>query len=227
MFTSDLDQTEKVIIRLYMKTRSSSLLKSARKKSTEKCLGQQVLQWNLRPMKKQVNRMTFHHEGEIYQVMMILGTFITERAQSLLSNQSLYADYLTIYLRGGTIPRWQRYWGVLHATYLVLYDFEYKKSKSPKEVIPLQTLESVFHPSNREEEEQMIDVGRLGLALQFTPHYLLHGGENRMYVLPDNDLSGQQWEDSFQTCATLVEEFQTPAEHTFNGEPAIPSKYLW
>lgn len=82
----------------------SSLLNGGRKRAKEVCLGQQVLPCKLRPMKKQVSRMTFHHGEDIYQVMMIHGTFMTERAQSLVSNEPLHADYLTIYLRGGTIP---------------------------------------------------------------------------------------------------------------------------
>jgi hypothetical protein len=82
----------------------SSLLNGGRKRTREVCLGQQVLSFKLRPMKKQVNRMTFHHGEDIYQVMLIHGTFMTERAQLLVSNQALHADYLTIYLRGGTIP---------------------------------------------------------------------------------------------------------------------------
>ncbi|CAO3588150.1 unnamed protein product [Absidia cylindrospora] len=200
----------------------------------EICVGQKEYHLNLRPVEKQVNRVTFRHGEDTYQVMLIHGLFMSDRAQSIMANQWLHSDYLTVYRRGGTIPRWHRYWGVLHATQLILYDFEYKETKPAQVILPFHMLEKVFHPSNRDDDEQMIDVGRLGLALQFAL-YQRHinsssaVNENCMYILPDDASSGHKWENSFSHCASLVEEFRAASSKANNAEAStlIPAKYLW
>ncbi|ORZ18021.1 hypothetical protein BCR42DRAFT_436771 [Absidia repens] len=162
---------------------------------------------------------------------------MSNRAQSLLANQVLYADFITVYVRGSIIPRWQRYWGVLQATKLTLYDFEYKETKAAQVILPLDGLGKVFYPSHIEDDdEQMVDVGRLGLALQFTASQLpSYGTGNRIFILPDDNHSCQGWEESFSYSASLVEEFKMALDDknssvprfTNNGSLTIPDKFLW
>lgn len=80
------------------------LLKGGRRRSTEICLGQKDYHLNLRPVEKQVNRVSFQHGQDTYQVMLIHGIFMSDRAQSIMANQFLHSDFLTVYRRGGTIP---------------------------------------------------------------------------------------------------------------------------
>lgn len=124
----------------------------------------------------------------------------------------------------------------MRATQLELYDFEYKESKSAQVVLSFHMLEKVFHPSNTDDDEQMIDVGTLGLALQFTPYYRHIKSSSAveenitMYVLPDDASSGHEWENSFSHCASLVEEFRMAKSQTYDKTKAstlIPAKYLW
>ncbi|KAI8097517.1 uncharacterized protein BX664DRAFT_312352 [Halteromyces radiatus] len=216
VYLLDLVRPTIITLRLYTKTKTN-ILSSGRKRSSEICIGQKEFQLMLHPIEKQVNRITFEHEEDTYQVTLIYGTFMNARAQALVANRALHADFLTVYLRGGSIPRWQRYWAVLHATHLSLYDFEYKETKAAQVVLPLHGLDNIFHPSNTDDDEQTVDVGRLGLALQFSKHQddqKMPPTENRMYILPDDIDS--------------VQEFR-PRSYKMNKETAysIPSKFLW
>ncbi|CAO3598635.1 unnamed protein product [Absidia cylindrospora] len=236
MYLFDLDQASTMTFRLHKKIKHS-IFKGGKNGATDICLGQKKYHAKLRPSEKQAEKVIFQYGQDTYQVMVMRGTFMSNRAQSLLANQVLYADFITVYLRGSIIPRWQRYWGVLQATKLALYDFEYKETKAAQVILPLDGLEKVFHPSHIEDDdEQMVDVGRLGLALQFTYSQLSsYGGGNRMFILPDDNHSCQGWEESFNFSASLVEEFKMALDDkkssvpriTNNGSIMIPDKFLW
>jgi hypothetical protein len=103
----------------------------------------------------------------------------------------------------------------------------------------------VFHPSTDDDDKHLVDVGSLGLALQFskqvvTCHLELQqlaatiqpSFECRVYVLPDNREQSHKWETALVHVASLNTEFtceQTPArvrpEHHESYE--MPSKFLW
>jgi hypothetical protein len=70
----------------------------------------------------------------------------------------------------------------------------------------------VFHPPT-DDDERLVDVGSLGLALQFS-HESLDVNEThpdfeyRMYILPDDHERSQEWEQAFMHAASLINEFR-------------------
>jgi hypothetical protein len=107
----------------------------------------------------------------------------------------------------------------------------------------------VFHPPT-DDDERLVDVGSLGLALQFSHESLLEDKmlhhpdfEYRMYILPDNQERSQEWEKALMHAASLINEFRYDENyaatkvkqddiHTVQnqddlGTMIISSKFLW
>jgi hypothetical protein len=66
-----------------------------------------------------------------------------------------------------------------------------------------------------------VDVGSLGLALQFSHESLLEDKtlhhpdfEYRMYILPDDQERSQEWEKAFMHAASLINEFRYDENYT-------------
>ncbi len=96
----------------------------------------------------------------------------------------------------------------------------------------------VFHPPI-DDDERLVDVGSLGLALQFSEHVLDETEEitdvleYRMYVLPDDLKSCKEWESAFTEVAALIKEYRF--DDCFNAtrfdrddkSMFISIKFLW
>lgn len=100
-----------------------------------------------------------------------------------------------------------------------------------------------------------MDVGSLGLALQFSHESLLENKalhhpdfEYRMYILPDDQDRSQEWEQALMHAASLINEFRYDESYTATkvkqdnlrvvhteeledqddlGTMVISSKFLW
>ncbi|KAF7728076.1 hypothetical protein EC973_006714 [Apophysomyces ossiformis] len=190
----------------------------------EQFVGQDTFDITLNPVRKQLRRCTLSNEEQTIQVMVVWGVFVSNRAQTWLENRRLFAGFITVYVRGSVIPQWQRFWGVLSATQLALFDFEYKETRPVVHVVPLRKLTSAFHPSMADDERQ-VDVGPLGLALQFSEagkDAPCSNFECRMYVLPDSSETAQYWMEALTYGISLLREF-----HHSGLDSGIPLKLLW
>ncbi|RCI03302.1 hypothetical protein CU098_001435, partial [Rhizopus stolonifer] len=98
--------------------------------------------------------------------------------------------------------------------------------------VPLGSLLKIFHPPI-DDDERLVDVGSLGLALQFSDQekYSPEVLENRMYILPDDQKSCKEWETAFTQIADLIQEFRFDARFDAtrldNKTVSISSKLLW
>lgn len=116
--------------------------------------------------------------------------------------------------------------------------------------ISIKALLDVFHPPT-DDDERLVDVGSLGLALQFSHESLSMENnvnpdfEYRMYILPDEHERSQEWEQALMHAASLINEYrydesyiatrvnndvelklQTPLDEDISTM-IIPSKFLW
>lgn len=96
----------------------------------------------------------------------------------------------------------------------------------------------VFNPPI-DDDERLVDVGSLGLALQFSDHVLDETEavsdvlEYRIYILPDDAQRGKEWERSFGQVLSLIKEFRYDScfdatrfdQH--DRSMYISSKFLW
>ncbi|ORX42075.1 hypothetical protein DM01DRAFT_1379138 [Hesseltinella vesiculosa] len=238
IFLLEMDQPNLVTLRIDVKAPKKLL--GYNKKRKDITIGQQDFALSLKPFAKQKHTIKFQHDQGTFHVNVVYGSYMNEHAQLLIANQRLHADFLTIYIRGSVIPKWQRYWAVLHATKLDLYDFEYKESKPPQTSVPLHALKSVFHPALSLDDEETVDVGNLGLAMQFMPQVLVHQTKSsvlnyhrnraRMYVLPDHTTSAKTWEAQLTYSASLIDEFRPEGlflKDTTPHDTQVPLKLLW
>ena len=100
---------------------------------------------------------------------------------------------------------------------MLLFDFEFKDSRPPLHEIPLDYFVHVSHPPTDDDERQ-VDVGSLGLALQFTERALNMQDlryleettcfECRMYVLPDSMVTSRDWEQAFAYVAGILNQYR-------------------
>ncbi|KAI8972485.1 hypothetical protein BDB01DRAFT_730105 [Pilobolus umbonatus] len=195
-------------------------------------LGSELFHVPMEPTEKSIKRIPLNHSGtEQYQVLIECGTFISSRIMTWIDHKRIYQGYITVYTRGKSIPKWTRYWATLYADHMNLYDFEYKESKRAVSKLPLTSALDIFHPPI-DDDEQLVDVGSLGLALQFSLDALdacdPSDCEFRMYLLPDDVSHSQEWEEALLYAISLVQEFK-PLKHSLNSllPPSIPSKYIW
>lgn len=109
----------------------------------------------------------------------------------------------------------------------------------------------VFHPPT-DDDERLVDVGSLGLALQFGEESLVENDmihsdfEYRMYILPDDHERSHEWEQALLHVVSLINEFRgdcsyiaskfyNTTKHDQNDEDedtnlqtmGISSKFLW
>lgn len=116
--------------------------------------------------------------------------------------------------------------------------------------ISIKAILDVFHPPT-DDDERLVDVGSLGLALQFS-HESLSDSENytdleyRMYILPDDQERSQEWEQAFMHASSLINEFrydenyvatkvqgqecrynEVPTGEDDTGTTIISTKFLW
>ncbi|KAM3582861.1 hypothetical protein VKS41_004625 [Umbelopsis sp. WA50703] len=147
--------------------------------------------------------------------------------KEVIQETRYHADYVTMYVRGGLTPRWQRYWAVLKGPNLQLFDFEYQEDRLPLAIIPLRKFLSAFHPSVDDDDRQ-VDVGSMGLALQFSEQCIcgdivhhdpireLPVFERRMYMLADNLVGLSKWESAFEHISKIMGECRN------SNAPAAP-----
>lgn len=108
----------------------------------------------------------------------------------------------------------------------------------------------MFHPPT-DDDERLVDVGSLGLALQFS-HEALSDKESctdleyRMYILPDDLERSQEWEQAFLHASSLINEYRYDENYVATkvgnqafglhdvqneendiGTMIISSKFLW
>ncbi|KAG1121347.1 hypothetical protein G6F42_012517 [Rhizopus arrhizus] len=196
---------------------------NSRFRQPEVCLGSQVFKIPMRPCEKKLKRITIQdaESNNQYQVLVVYGTF-----------------------------RWARYWAALYPGHIELYDFEYKERRKALYKISIKALLDVFHPPT-DDDERLVDVGSLGLALQFSHESLSMENsmnpdfEYRMYILPDDHERSQEWEQALMHAASLINEFrydesyiatkvnndteftlQTPLDED-TSTMVISSKFLW
>ncbi|KAG0745536.1 hypothetical protein G6F57_003438 [Rhizopus arrhizus] len=206
----------------------------------EICLGSHEFDITISPSEKKIERITLQNSetDDQYQILVVYGTFVSTNVMTLLQNKLIYEGYITVYTKGRYTPRWNRYWATLSPEGFELYDFEYKEKRKVLYKIPLGSLLEVFHPPI-DDDERLVDVGSLGLALQFSEHVLDETEEitdvleYRMYVLPDDLKSCKEWESAFTEVAALIKEYRF--DDCFNAtrfdrddkSMFISIKFLW
>ncbi|CAO3613193.1 unnamed protein product [Mucor hiemalis] len=210
----DVDRPTTTKLSIYSQPKTAFGAFNSRFRQPEVCLGTQEFQIPMRPSEKQLKRITLrdNETNDQYQVLVVYGTYVSSRVMTLLDNKRIYEGFITVYTRGKLIPRWARYWAALYPGHLELYDFEYKETRKALYKISIKALLDVFHPPT-DDDERLVDVGSLGLALQFSHESLdineTHPDfEYRMYILPDDLERSQEWEQSFMHAASLINEFR-------------------
>ncbi|KAK4520196.1 uncharacterized protein ATC70_008327 [Mucor velutinosus] len=248
----DVEKPSSATLSIYAQPKTTLGAFNSRFRQPEVCLGSQVFKIPMRPCEKKLKRITIQDaEGNNqYQVLVVYGTFVSSRVMTLLDNKLIYEGFITVYTRGKLIPRWARYWATLYPGHIELYDFEYKKRRKALYKISIKALLDVFHPPT-DDDERLVDVGSLGLALQFSHESLSMENsinpdfEYRMYILPDDHERSQEWEQALMHAASLINEFrydesyiatkvnseteftlQTPLDED-SSTKVISSKFLW
>ncbi|KAI7854796.1 hypothetical protein BDC45DRAFT_508147 [Circinella umbellata] len=214
-FLFDIDQPTNAILRVFTQQKPS-IFNARAHLQEETMIGKEEFRISVQPGDKVLRRITLG-SAPACQLLVIYGTYVSSGAQVLLDNKSIYAGYITVYIRGRATPKWERFWASLHGTRLLLYDFEFKESRPPSYEIPLDYFVHVSHPPTDDDERQ-VDVGSLGLALQFTEkalnkHDLRYLEETtlfecRMYVLPDSMTASRDWEHALAYVATLLNQYR-------------------
>ncbi|CEP16549.1 hypothetical protein [Parasitella parasitica] len=186
----DVEKPSTTTLSIYAQPKTTLGALNSRFRQPEICLGRQVFKIPMRPTEKKLKRITIQDaEGNNqYQVLVVYGTFVSSR-------------------------RWARYWAALYPGHIELYDFEYKERRKALYKISIKALLDVFHPPT-DDDERLVDVGSLGLALQFSHESLSKENsmnpdfEYRMYILPDDHERSQEWEQSLMHAASLINEFR-------------------
>ncbi|KAG0180003.1 hypothetical protein DFQ29_001377 [Apophysomyces sp. BC1021] len=220
--TFDVEKPTTATLTVYAQIRSSGMFNS---RTQDKCIGKEAFKITMCAQQKQLQRFVINDhtqpsQSNAYQVLVVYGTFVSRRAQTLLNNTTLLQDFVTIYVRGRTSPRWDRYWAVLRGVQLELYDFQYRESRPPRYIFPLQYLVRAVYPAADDEAERQVDIGSRGLALEFSEqvldrhHQLLDNPEFecRMYLLPDTLAKAREWEKAFTYVTTIFHELQQDKE---------------
>ncbi|KAF7732161.1 hypothetical protein EC973_006416 [Apophysomyces ossiformis] len=222
IFLFDVDKPTTAVLTVYAQIRSSGMFNS---RTQDKCIGKETFKITMCAQQKQLQRFTINNHAQpnqsnTYQILVVYGTFVSRRAQTLLNKTTLLQDFVTIYVRGRTSPRWDRYWAVLRGVQLELYDFQYRETHPPQYIFPLQSLVRAVYPATDDEAERQIDIGSRGLALEFSEqvldrrHRLLDDPEFecRMYLLPDSLGKAREWEKAFTYVTTIFHELQQEDE---------------
>ncbi|KAJ8657698.1 hypothetical protein O0I10_006513 [Lichtheimia ornata] len=215
-FLFDIDQPATAVLKVFTQPRTARIIRGFTRHQEETCIGKEEFVVPVQSCEKQLRRISLPGTPEC-QALVIYGTYVSSSAQVLLDNKCIYSGFITVYIRGQFTPKWERFWAALHGTALFLYDFEYRVNRPPLYTIPLYFFVQVLHPS-MDDDERQVDVGPLGLALQFieralskrdlrrleeTPHF-----ECRMYVLPDTMEESRDWEAAFAYVASLLDQYR-------------------
>ncbi|KAG1457335.1 hypothetical protein G6F56_006633 [Rhizopus delemar] len=222
-------------------------------KQQEVCLGKQTIQVALDHRQKSAERFVLNDDpssgqSNDYQLLVVHGTYVSRRSQILLNNTVLFEDYITAHIHSGQSQRWERFWGVLHATQFELYDFEYKGNRPPLYVIPLDQFVNVSS-IEEDEDDHLADIGSRGLVLEFTSkaldkeeRRLFSERESgcRMFLLPESTASAREWKDKLNYAASVFEELggeldsdDSDSLYSFDdlesdhSRMTVPSKLLW
>ncbi|EPB85898.1 hypothetical protein HMPREF1544_07314 [Mucor circinelloides 1006PhL] len=239
----DVEKPSSTTLSIYAQPKTTLGALNSRFRQPEVCLGSQVFKIPMRPCEKKLKRITIQdaESNNQYQVLVVYGTFVSSRVMTLLDNKLIYEGFIT---------RWARYWAALYPGHIELYDFEYKERRKALYKISIKALLDVFHPPT-DDDERLVDVGSLGLALQFSHESLSMENsmnpdfEYRMYILPDDHERSQEWEQALMHAASLINEFrydesyiatkvnndteftlQTPLDED-TSTMVISSKFLW
>ncbi|KAI8144827.1 hypothetical protein BJV82DRAFT_667373 [Fennellomyces sp. T-0311] len=214
-FLFDIDQPTAATLKVFTLPKPS-IFSTRSHLQEETCIGKEEFKISVQPCEKVLRRITVGSTPSC-QILVIYGTFVSSGAQVLLDNKCIYAGFITVYIRGRSTPKWERFWAALHGTKLLLYDFEFKDSRPPLYEIPLDYFVHVSHPPTDDDERQ-VDVGSLGLALQFTERALNPQDlryledttcfECRMYVLPDSMTTSRDWEQAFAYVAGILNQYR-------------------
>ncbi|ORX45547.1 hypothetical protein DM01DRAFT_334194 [Hesseltinella vesiculosa] len=248
-FLFDVDEPCQATLSIYAKQRSGMQIFQQRSHSMQQdtCVGQHHFNVDLRPSPKHLQREVIVDvaSGQTYQILVVYGVYISQRCQTVLNQTLLMEDFLTIQVRGTFAPRLERFWVVIRGIRMELYDFDFKESRPPIYVIPLDTLEQSYHGTVDDEHEQPTDAG--GLVLQFSQETLgmQHRGldppntECRMFVLAESMARSKDWENTLNYVASIFEErrqdYQRSLEegsiYPFLLAPSscniVPAKFLW
>ncbi|KAI9498283.1 hypothetical protein BDB00DRAFT_799690 [Zychaea mexicana] len=214
-FIFDIDQPTSATLKVFTQPKPS-IFSTRTHLQGETCLGKEEFRLYVQPCDKVLRRITLGSTPAC-QILVIYGTYMSNGAQVLLDNKCIYAGFITVYIRGRATPKWERFWAALHGTRLLLYDFEFRDTRPPLYEIPLDYFVHVSHPPTDDDERQ-VDVGSLGLALQFTERALNRHDlryleettlfECRMYVLPDSMSTSRDWEQAFAYIANLLNHYR-------------------
>ncbi|KAI9277202.1 hypothetical protein BDA99DRAFT_495136 [Phascolomyces articulosus] len=214
-FLFDIDQPTNATLKVFTQPKPS-IFKVRAHSQEETMIGKEEFKVSVQSSDKVLRRIILG-SNLACQLLVIYGTYVSSGAQVLLDNNCIYAGYITVYIRGRVTPKWERFWAALHGTRLLLYDFEYKDTRPLLYEIPLDFFVHVSHPPTDDDERQ-VDVGSLGLALQFTEHALNKHDlryleettlfECRMYVLPDSMSMSRDWEQAFAYVASLLNRYR-------------------
>lgn len=125
-----------------------------------------------------------------------------------------------------------------------MYDFEYKNSRPPLYVIPLDQFVSVSS-IEEDEEDHWADIGSRGLVLEFTSRAIERDQKVsgcRMYLLPESTASAREWKDKLNYAASIFDELGGELDYDDCGSSlysfddqhsssssrlTVPSKLLW
>ncbi|KAI9321785.1 hypothetical protein BX666DRAFT_1874954 [Dichotomocladium elegans] len=197
-------------------------------------IGTETFSVPLQACEKQLRRMALK-DSPACQILAIYGTFVSKSVQVLFDDKCLHQDYMTVYIRGQLMPKWERFWAALHGTVLLLYDFEYRATKPPLYRVPLDFFVQVAHPSS--DDERQVDAGPHGLALQFTEHALSKHAlrcleeetdafECRMYILPDSADASRRWKEMLAYVASLLDQYRQMSYGDLDSEETNTGSFI-
>ncbi|KAI9486970.1 MAG: hypothetical protein EXX96DRAFT_61221 [Benjaminiella poitrasii] len=136
-FLFDVEEETTATVRVFTQNKSSSFFLSRQNQKEEVFLGQKIMKINLKPESKKAQRIELNsdpssRQSNDLQLLIVHGTFVSNRAQHMMNKTILFEDFITIHAQAGLSARWDRFWGVLRSTQFELYDFEYKEVKKKK-----------------------------------------------------------------------------------------------
>ncbi|KAI9016235.1 hypothetical protein CLU79DRAFT_764070 [Phycomyces nitens] len=220
-FLFDVSEPTTATISLYSQPRSASVF-NIRGRADDICVGEESFHITLDPKEKHFQRFEIHDKSQpnkysSYQVLAVFGMYISQRAQILLNDTILIADYVTVYVQGPMAPKRERFWAVLRGVKLEMYDFEYREARPTRYILPLDTLVEAFYPNmNKDDRHQMMNESHC-LALQFSENSLspfdeksvqddLDSFEYRMYMLADTAEGSHDWLNALNFAASIFDE---------------------
>jgi hypothetical protein len=101
-YYSDIDAPTTATISVYAQNKGGHLFHSKNHKQ-EVCIGQEVINIPLHPKAKATERFVLSQSHDL-QLLLVHGTFVSDRTQNMMNNTILFEDFITAYVRGSAAP---------------------------------------------------------------------------------------------------------------------------